>query len=53
MANDKEIKDSDIHPVRFTRKQFGLIDHIMSEFSEYFEEEYEEFSVTMDKYRDE
>jgi len=52
MAEDKKVKDSEIHPVRFTRKQFGLIDHIMGEFSEYYEEEAEEFFATMNKYRD-
>ncbi len=35
--------DNDIHPVRFTNKQMGLIKHIMNEFSDYFEEEEEEF----------
>jgi hypothetical protein len=52
MADDKNV-DNEIHPVRFTRKQFGLIDHIMGNFSEYFEEESEEFFATMDKYRTE
>ena len=52
MTEDKEVKDSDLHPVRFTSKQFGLIDHIMGEFADYFEEEAEEFFTTMDKYRD-
>lgn len=52
MADNKDVKDSDLHPVRFTRKQFGLIDHIMGDFSEYFEEEAEDFFETMDKYRD-
>lgn len=44
--------DSELHPVRFTRKQFGLIDHIMGHFSAHFDEEAEEFFETMDKYRD-
>ena len=46
------VKDSELHPVRFTHKQFRLIDHIMGEFSEYFEEEAEEFFATMNEYRD-
>lgn len=39
--------DSDLHPVRFTNKQIGLIKHIMGRFSDYFEEESEEFFNTI------
>jgi hypothetical protein len=52
MVDDKNVDDT-LHPVRFTRKQFGLIDHIMGHFSEHFEEESKEFFATMDKYRTE
>lgn len=52
MADDKDVKDSDIHPVRFTNKQVGFIEHLLCEFSEYFEEENADLSETIDKYRD-
>ena len=39
----ENVSDSDLHPVRFTNEQMGLIKHIMNEFCDYFEEESEEF----------
>lgn len=41
------MNDNDLHPVRFTNKQMELIKHIMSEFSEYFEEEAHDFFETI------
>ena len=39
---------NDLHPVRFTHRQVGLIKHIMGHFSDYFEEESEEFFETIE-----
>ena len=39
--------DNDLHPIRFTNKQVRLIKHIMGHFSDYFEEEAEEFFETI------
>ena len=41
------MSDNDLHPVRFTNKQVGLIKHIMGHFIDYFEEESEEFFKTI------
>jgi len=41
------MNDNDLHPVRFTNKQVGLIKHIMGHFSDYFEDESEEFFNTI------
>jgi len=43
------IMDSELHPVRFTFKEVGLIKHIMGHFSEWFEEEAEAFFKTIKK----
>ena len=40
---------SELHPVRFTYKEMGLIKHIMHEFSDYFEEEADAFFKTIKK----
>ena len=43
------MNDNDLHPVRFTNKQVGLIKHIMGHFSDYFEDEAEEFFKTIEE----
>lgn len=41
------MKDSNLHPVRFTNRQIESIKHIMSEFCGYFEKEAKEFFNTI------
>lgn len=43
------MNDNDLHPVRFTNKQVALIKHIMGHFSDYFEDEAEEFFKTIEE----
>ena len=40
-----------ISPVRFTEKQIDFIEHLLSEFSEYFEEESEDLYNTINDYK--
>ncbi len=40
---------SELHPVRFTRKQVEFIQHFLSQFDEYFEEEGADLSETITK----
>lgn len=42
-----------IHPVRFTYKQVEFIEHLLCEFSEYFEEENDDLRKTIEKYKEE
>lgn len=47
MIEDKNIKDSSIHPARFTYRQIDFIKHLLVEFDEVFEDEAEDFCKTI------